>query len=572
LNATCHKTDVNNKWHHNSDLGASGQCTACHRPDLVGGLRGTAPAAYYPNGAAPTPFRCENCHWGSTVPEPDVFNPMDTHHMSFWGDVSAACYDCHSMSPNSPNWDPLKPTLIRFCANCHTRDSLHAVAAHQVSGRCYGCHGANMLNMPTPTPRPPAVGLIDSLDGTIFMSGNNFGAPGPGSSVVLIPRVGDATGSRAPTVIPSTDPSVFCWNDMLISVLKPLGSPPGNYDVEVQTTVGISNRTLCILSGAAAAPPVPGTPAITSLSPTIGAEGVLVTLEGSSFGDRHCCDREVYGRDVSEWDTALPIHSWTDTKIVVRMPAWTFQPGVVSLHVHNESGDSGLVDLNFRQVAAVSGLSLNGQALTISGTKFGSLQEEVLPDNYGYSSRVKLGTREHTYTATNITSWSDTQIDLTLNAFVNEGGTPVSALANGQYGLMVETTYFYDTNTSGGLDPGDDVHQVVMDGPAELLLGDTGIPKITAVIPAPAEAGAMASVIGYHFGSSKGKVRMGTYILKPNDSRIRYWSDTRVNYIVKPFTAWESGTCKNVGVKIIRKNGPGSWTPSDKFSFTVCKP
>jgi hypothetical protein len=54
--------------HHNSDLAASYQCTACHNPNLLSETY-TVPEATYPiSSVTPTPGACENCHWPSATP------------------------------------------------------------------------------------------------------------------------------------------------------------------------------------------------------------------------------------------------------------------------------------------------------------------------------------------------------------------------------------------------------------------------------------------------------------------------------------------------------------------------
>jgi hypothetical protein len=573
----CHGIDPehpdNTKRHHNGDLAFSGQCTACHQADLLGALA-AEPAIYYPSGAAPTPFRCQNCHWESAAPEPDVFKPDKLHHMDFYGKVSPNCWDCHAVAPGNPSWDPNDPVLIRFCANCHTRDSLHAVAAHQAPEHCYPCHGAYVQNMPDPGARPPAIKVITPRSGsftTVIISGDNFGTRGPDASVAFNPRTGDASGQRTPVVIPSTDPRVFAWNEQTISVQAPLTSPPGNYDLEVRTANGESNHVLFTLTGTGTAPPVPGTPVVTSLSPTLLAEDGQVSLAGSNFGDRHCCGREVYVSD-GTYTVAMPVAAWTDTRVVVRIPAWTFPPGPCQVWLHNESGDSNVVSLTLHNVPVIDSTALNGLNLTLTGRFLGAVQGAVLPDHHGYASQVKFGTRQDTYTATHITAWTDTQIDLVMDGFVDADGDPSTALPAGEYGLVVETTYFYDTNLNGQFDPADQVFQVVRDAPVLFVQGDTGAPLLVELTPNPAQPVQIVSFIGRHFGLNKGKVKIGTTVYKPSNPRILSWSDTKVNFRLPAYSGQPPGTCRVKNVNILRKEAPGVFTPSNRLQLTICKP
>ena len=299
--------------------------------------------------------------------------------------------------------------------------------------------------------------------------GGNFGSAGPGASLIFTARAGNTAN---PIIIPSTNWKVTYWTDSVIVVITPYYSAPGgNYDIQVETATGLSNRALFTLTATGSAPPVPGVPVITSISPTVGTEDTLLTLEGSNFGDRHCCDREVHFRPTGQTvdPVAMPVHSWSDTKVVVRLRPWVLEAGVYDVAVHNEGGYSNQVNFTKREALGPANLTRDGLNLTITGGGFGDLQSEVFGDNYGYASQVKIGDRNHTYTATDIVSWEDDQIDLVLDSFVDENGSPASELF-GEYGLLVETAYFYDTNPNGQLDPGDQVHDTVTSSLAQLSL------------------------------------------------------------------------------------------------------
>jgi len=504
---SCHGVGEDAQRHHGSDLAASGQCTACHKPNLVGRLRAEAPMVYYPNNLSPTPFSCQNCHWeDATKVTPPGFRLWDLHHMDLVGDVYYNCFDCHAMATPDPDWDSTNPLLIRFCANCHTAAILHRIHEGDTDGweavgfhvppwnadptdlepdtyrqftsaeKCVACHGGTPSGQPVLVPEVPVIDHISPHYGngqTIEIWGTGFGSSGPGSSIIFTPRAGNTSN---PVIIVSRDPRVGAWTNGYIDVSLYGSAPAGNYDTHVETATGESNRVLFSLTGTGSAPPVPGTPAITTISPTVGTDDMLVTIEGSNFGDRHCCDREVYFKlEGSPNDpTAMPVFSWTDSKVVVRLLPWSLPiptPGLYSVSVSNESGYSNLVSFTHRPPLSRTNLTRDGLALTISGVDagFGDLQSEVFGDNYGYSSQVKIGDRDHTYTATHITSWTATQIDLILDSFVDEIGSPVSELY-GNFGLLVETKYFYDINTNGQLDLADQVYQTVTSTLAELEL------------------------------------------------------------------------------------------------------
>jgi hypothetical protein len=559
----CHVIgSANAKVHHSSDLAASGQCTACHRPDLVGGLRAEGLIMCYPKEPGPAPYRCENCHWEDTFKlSPDVSSLFDLHHMQFEGPVSAACYECHSMSASDPLWNPDNPVLVRFCENCHTPAILHSIHQDASYGweavgfhvpninntnptdveadtyreftaeeKCVACHGETPSGEQVVAIAGPAILSLSPYSGTgdtaIWITGTNFGEPpAPGASVIFTPRAGDTSN---PVIIPSGSTS---WSPSIILVDAPLTAPGGNYDITVETSTGMSNRALFTLTGTATAPPVPGTPVITAISPTVGTDEVTITIHGSNFGDRHCCDREVqFQADGQTGVFTMPVYSWTDTEVVLRFLPWTVSDGLQHVRVHNEGGDSNIVDFVNRAAPGATMLARDDLALTITGGGYGALQSEVFGDHYGYASQVKIGDRDHTYTATNITSWADTQIDLVLDAFVDENGTPVGEQF-GNFGLLVETEYFYDTNTNGQLDSGDQVYHRVTSTLALLELPKVEcelIPDTTDPIPRGGTLGFQVNVTNNTSGM--GMVLFGTKVTKPNL--------TQTGFIWGPLQVW----------------------------------
>src|SRR4030066_1016019 len=148
----------NSKWHHNTDLSDPENCVVCHNPNLIGKITPVYDfETYPPSVVTPTPFSCENCHWGQDVKpgttppngntpgHPSTYahydewgnyigfyeygrpisNNIDTHHMDFVGEVASECYKCHSQDPGNPSWDPYNHELIRYCEICHSIRTLH---------------------------------------------------------------------------------------------------------------------------------------------------------------------------------------------------------------------------------------------------------------------------------------------------------------------------------------------------------------------------------------------------------------------------------------------------------------
>ena len=82
LTENCHPTYTGANSggpHHETDFSDSGQCTACHRPDLLVETGSTRLPSYFPAAdiSPPTPHNCENCHWPTNCSEvlPDRLDP-----------------------------------------------------------------------------------------------------------------------------------------------------------------------------------------------------------------------------------------------------------------------------------------------------------------------------------------------------------------------------------------------------------------------------------------------------------------------------------------------------------------
>jgi len=485
--------------HHQTDLSGSGQCTTCHRPDLLVEPWTEGLPSYYPTAYSPTPFTCENCHWEAENVSPFIYSNFETHHQGFVGNVASACYACHSTDPQTPNWNPYDPVLIRFCENCHTHDTLHAIHNTDTYGweavgfhvpttntdctdvvptvqrwftsedKCIACHGAVPPDAPVLVPQPPAVTGIDPSYGpggtSCSIAGENFGSSG---EVLLTPKMGDT--DQTYTI---TSGNCVLWSSDAIEFNMPSGLDPGNYKMKVRTPDGASNIKVFTLTGTAGCVPCPGAlPIIERFEPTVGTADVLFAIHGANFGDRHTADRKIclwVPQPLGEVCIPLPVYSWTDSKVQVRIPAWTFYPDTYMISVETELGESNRDDFLLRFHPSFTAFELDESgpfSLRLSGTGgFGDEQEFVLPDGYGWLSRVRFGTPEETVYACSehTTSWSDVEIQL-----------EVQCIEPAAYGLAVETMYFYDTNSSGGYDSGDEVYQVVESDVQELEV--SGVP------------------------------------------------------------------------------------------------
>jgi hypothetical protein len=319
----CHSWDdvYANGWHHDTDLSAAENCVICHSPNLVAPIGPfTSFQEYPPSVVTPTPFSCENCHWGQSVVDAhalfdgtistqalaghpssfdhynewgdfvgyyeykrEIFGNHDTHHLGF-----TDCSACHSVDPNDSSWDPDDPELIRYCETCHSVGTLLRIFPHV---------------------GPPGTGGGPAAEGWEAVG---FHVGGSSSDLPIVYRGDNADGF-------STNPvESFEANEMCFGCHEPL--PP--YDSrECSPGIRINPR---------------------GIVPAAGQAISLVELTGECFGDTYGEGRAVQLKrrvDGAEW-IDMPISSWADDRIVFEIPCGTLTPGNYWVRVHNE-GSTG---------------------------------------------------------------------------------------------------------------------------------------------------------------------------------------------------------------------------------------
>jgi hypothetical protein len=536
--------------HHRSEPAGSGQCTACHQPDLLIGTYSVRTPYYYPttNTHTPTPFSCENCHWPSGnaphqppalvdwnswigLPKPTTwpdgqphpapieangpvttgsvtagdpaptankpYRPMDGTHHETGGSLFVECWLCHA-SGSDLNFDTTNPLLIRFCENCHSKDSLHSIQEHVTAGngltvqdKCIACHGGMPDTAPPSGAKFPTITCISPRYGpqgtSCTISGKNFDTLGSIRNVLLTPKMG-ATGQTY------SIPSGLCtwWSNDLIIFSVPSGLDPRNYSVRVETVNGISNLQVFTLTGTTQpCIPCPTTvPNIDSMEPLLGAENSLITINGQNFGDRRTGNRDVLL--VKDAVTiAAPIISWTDNKIQFRFPRWQFNAGTIHVKVQTENGESNQKDFELRVTSlGIGSMDHPGTGvLRLSGLGFGDSRQYVRPDGYGWVSTVALNHPEQTISVSpdSITSWSDTEIQLTLPAIQFDF-----------YGVTVETKYFFDSDGNGAYTPGlDTIYQTITGDPQLFRPVECSLVPDATTIPRGGTLGFQGTVANY---------------------------------------------------------------------------
>ena len=332
----------------------------------------------------------------------------------------------------------------------------------------------------TVTPSPPSLSSISPTSGTagtqVTLSGSNFGAS-RGSSYVLFGSTQAATYDS--------------WSDTRIVCRVPDIST-GTVQVKVTTGVGTSNG----LDFRVYKP----SPFLSSVSPSSAPPYAEVTLTGYHFGDTRDSSYVLFGEE-----TAYSYKSWSDTRIVCRVP--DISPGTVQVKVVvPDAGTSNGINFTVNRPAVV--------IESLSPTS-GPVRTSVAITGYGFGSstgsKVYFGSVEAEWNL-----WSNTRIDCFVPNI--SPGTVQVKVVNG-------------TGTSNGAD------FTVTSSP----------PSLSSVSPSSGPAGTQVTLSGSNFGSSRGS----SYVLFGSTQATTYdsWSDTRIVCRVPSLPA---GT---VQVKVVTAGG-----------------
>jgi len=561
----CH-ADIDNGWHHTTDMAAAENCIACHDPNLIEEITPFRDHEMYPPSVVtPTPFSCENCHWDQALsPDPPehpstedhydawgnfigdyvypkpIYSNFDTHHMQFQGYVVGQCAKCHSQDPGNPDWNPYNPELMRYCEICHSIRTLHIIGPHVSATPGWEAVGFHV-------PGDPGYSSCDDVDPTVYKT------------------------------FTADEQCLACHADNL---------PP--WDPEIP----------------------PYEPAIDlgvlGIQPIHGSPGAIVTLRGEYFGEEQTSERGVQLKlkpGGPAW-IDVPIHSWTDTMIEWELPAWTFAPGNYWVRVKTEVGNSNNRVFTVEDHPTLLNASPDSGPcstwITLSGSGgFGNVQSKMYADGYhGVHHIVDFVCGAETYTAKNYQNWSDTSLDVRIwntfkdgvdtcgepvdgRNFVQDDATPVPSgpcaghvcpdeptvykcdcMALGTYSVYVKAIYFGDDDVSGDLTCGDIIFQVEKSDPVYFEL--TNKPAIYKLDPWKIERDKRLKIYGLNFGpyQEDGEVRIGTlnqYNDNPSTkgkvlSVVRSWSNTLIKVKVKVPLTWEG---KKKWVWVV-KNGEAS--------------
>jgi RHS repeat-associated protein len=285
--------------------------------------------------------------------------------------------------------------------------------------------GVSFTVLPTPsiTSLTPTSGAVLT---SVTIKGTNFGATQSTSTVVF----------NGTTATPTT------WANTSIKVPVPTGAMTGNVVVTVNgvPSNGISFTVL-------------PTPSITSLTPSLGPVGAVVTISGTNFGATQGTSTVVFDKT-----TATPT-AWNSSSIQVPVPTGAATGNVV---VTVDGVASNGVSFTVLPTPSITSLTPTSGAVltsvTIKGTNFGTPQ----------------GTSTVTFNGTpaTATTWANTSIKV-----------PVPAGATTGYVVVT-------------------VNGVPSNGVSFIVPGTTA--AITSLSPTSGPAGSQVSINGSHFGSSQG--------------------------------------------------------------------
>ena len=219
------------------------------------------------------------------------------------------------------------------------------------------------------------------IGGTVTLTGTDFGMP----SDLSAPAV-----SFGSIDVPAHD--ALSWSRTQIQVAVPAGVSPGALQVQVQTNGGVSNtKDFDVLAA----------PTMSSMSPTSGATGTTITINGGNFRSPQGAGCVYVGNHKCTGYT-----SWSNTQIKVNVPSAAST--VEAVKVVTTGGNSNTK--NFKVTPHISAYSPTsgkpGQIVTIAGTGFSYHQG---------SSYCYFGSRK----TTACSSWTNTKFKVKVPSGVS---------------------------------------------------------------------------------------------------------------------------------------------------------
>jgi len=247
---------------------------------------------------------------------------------------------------------------------------------------------------PIVTGMTPSLGPVNT---TVTVTGSNFGS-----------TQGTLTFGGV------TATSYTSWTNSQVVANVPSGAASGADLVNVteNSITGISFTSFTVIK-----------PTVTSVTPPAAEINGNIVVNGSGFGANQASSQVLFN------GTAVGVNSWSDTAIALNIP-----PGITSgpVTVNVDGVVSNGVQFTILEPLAVSGISPSsgpaGTTVTITGAGFGPTQSNSTVTIFNSTA--------------NVTSWNDTQIQVTVPGGTLSGAVGVEVAGVPVYGpnFTVNTT------------------------------------------------------------------------------------------------------------------------------------
>jgi RHS repeat-associated protein len=285
---------------------------------------------------------------------------------------------------------------------------------------------------------------------------------------------GTTQGTSALTFYSYANANIISWSDTQITATVPTGAMSGSINV---TEGGVSSNTNINFT-------VPA-PRVTSVSPATGPVGTQVTVTGSGFLASRGSSNVVFGNGYAQ-----TVSSWSDTQIVATVPS-TATTGGLSVAVDGVWSNSDVM------------FTLPNPQITGLVPSSGPVGTQVQVNGSGFGPSQGSSTITFTGVSPMITSWSDTQIVVTIPATVSTGQVKI---------------------VEGGVNSNLNINFTVPP------------PQVTSLSPGSGVVGTQVTINGSGFQASQGSNSRVTFN-GGSAATVVNWSDTQIVAAVPAGTA-----------------------------------
>jgi hypothetical protein len=377
---------------------------------------------------------------------------------------------------------------------------------------------------PTKVPQIVTVDPPNQIPGQpIIITGSNFGTT---------QGTGSAAGYCTVGSIPVS--TGLIWNDTSVTCIIPSNASNGSNQIVVHTALGGDSNAMTINITSAK-------PSITKITPTTVLHGQAITITGTNFGATQDPNYVQIG--------AVQITAglvWSNKTITCTVPL-DYPNGTFPVIVHTAmGGDSNSIDVTVtKNRPAITSITPSapvvGQAMTITGTNFGTAQGSGSTAGYVMMGTVKVSSG---------LTWSATSIIFTI---------PVT-VPGGSLDVFVHTVNDGDSN-------------------GMTVSVTSTAPSITSLSPTTASILGTVTLTGTNFGSSQGSGYVTFGLIQ--QSTALSWSSTSIQCVIPtgvtpsttvPVTVYTSNGFSNAMTMTVTSNAPAitSVTPiSVSISGTI---